>query len=175
MEDPFYQNLQCLLVPPSDCHDYLPNGNYYPGSKVAKSSGNKSPNLTQTCMKVCLQDTKLGLAEILDLWYFILRPSSSWSPNLTQTCMKVCLQDTKPGQVETSTGLQWTFLFLLPFAIFIYPTIYIYILLIRYYKFWYSKSCSLSSPRHNDKRPIPQGNIAKAKVSRRHWVPREVS
>ena len=81
------------------------------------------------------------------------------------TCLKVCLQDTHLDQAETSTGLQWTFLFLLPFAIFIYPTIYIYILLIRQYNFVilvFTTNCPFI--RHNDKRPIPQGNIAKAKV-----------
>ena len=47
--------------------------------------------------------------------------------------VQVCLQESQVLQLEaeTSAGLQWTFLFLLPFAIFIYPTIYIYILLIR--------------------------------------------
>ena len=50
--------------------------------------------------------------------------------------MQVCLQESQVVQLEaeTSAGLQWTFLFLLPFAIFIYPTIYIYILLIRQLK-----------------------------------------
>ena len=45
--------------------------------------------------------------------------------------LQVCLQDVETQLAETSEGLQWTFLFLLPFASFIYPTIYIYILLIR--------------------------------------------
>ena len=51
----------------------------------------------------------------------------------TKSCivLQVCLQGVETQLAETSEGLQWTFLFLLPFASFIYPTIYIYILLIR--------------------------------------------
>ena len=51
----------------------------------------------------------------------------------TTSCivLQVCLQDVETQLAETSEGLQWTFLVLLPFASFIYPTIYIYILLIR--------------------------------------------
>ena len=80
--------------------------------------------------------------------------------------LQVCLQDVETQLAETSEGLQWTFLFLLPFASFIYPTIYIYILLIRQHTKLGRKIVSLliSTSRHNDKRPIPQGNIAKAKV-----------
>ena len=46
-------------------------------------------------------------------------------------------------------GIQWTFLFIVPFALLIYPTILIYILLIK----------------HNNDRLTPQDNIAKAKVN----------
>ena len=87
----------------------------------------------------------------------------------TMSCivLQVCLQDVETQLAETSEGLQWTFLFLLPFASFIYPTIYIYILLIRQHTKLGMSTCqshTISTSRHNDKRPIPQGNIAKAKV-----------
>jgi hypothetical protein len=44
--------------------------------------------------------------------------------------------------------MRFNFLYILPFALMVYPTIYIYILLIN----------------HNNARPTPQGDIAKAKV-----------
>ena len=65
----------------------------------------------------------------------------------TTSCivLQVCLQGVETQLAETSEGLQWTFLFLLPFASFIYPTIYIYILLIRQH----TKNCQKLSKPHN--------------------------
>ena len=69
---------------------------------------------------------------------------SNTKPNLSQ----VCLQGSSFMKPRTEVGIQWTFLFIVPFALLIYPTIFIYILLIK----------------HNNDRLTPQDNIAKAKV-----------
>ena len=61
---------------------------------------------------------------------------------------QVCLQGPAVVKPRMEMGIQWTFLFMLPFALLIYPTILIYILLIN----------------HNNGRLTPQDNIAKAKV-----------
>ena len=61
---------------------------------------------------------------------------------------QVCLQGPAVVRPRMEMGIQWTFLFMLPFALLIYPTILIYILLIN----------------HNNGRLTPQDNIAKAKV-----------
>jgi hypothetical protein len=60
---------------------------------------------------------------------------------------QVCLGATEQ---EAAAGIQFLFLLLFPYALLSYTTIYIYILLIR----------------HNNARPMPQGNIAMAKVGR---------
>ena len=65
-----------------------------------------------------------------------------------QISLQVCLQGPAVVKPRMEMGIQWTFLFMLPFALLIYPTILIYILLIN----------------HNNGRLTPQDNIAKAKV-----------
>ena len=69
--------------------------------------------------------------------------------NLLSSPPQVCLQGPSLVKPQTEVGIQWTFLFICPFALLIYPTIFIYILLIK----------------HNNDRLTPQDNIAKAKVN----------
>ena len=108
-------------MPAYGCHSHFPNSDHHTGSKVTESAGKIHGNVVLPPPHVlcCVPNP---LADGL----FSSQPG-------TMSCivLQVCLQDVETQLAETSEGLQWTFLFLLPFASFIYPTIYIYILLIR--------------------------------------------
>ena len=114
-----FKSSQHILVRPLGSDIRLPSRNNWDGSQIPESSG-----------------------------YDIFAARKLLNSDQVQISLQVCLQGPAVVKPRMEMGIQWTFLFMLPFALLIYPTILIYILLIN----------------HNNGRLTPQDNIAKAKV-----------